>query len=204
MIDPPAPARPIEASPLIDFLAYGADRLLIGRLRMDADRLTDLLNEHDEYEIRDVVTERLSDGLTTDARSLTVARGDLLVVQVAGPRGDPDRRRRTTAYPLAVQVGPFRVRGQLHERPGQDPAAVILRRGPMVPLTDAWLDRPLAGERDIQRLGTVVLNRDHIDSVIATWDDSSAWLGPEPVDGPAESTWSASHGQAIEIFDRDR
>jgi len=182
------PAAPLGR--IIEFLAYGDDCLLAGRLRLQGDRLTDQLNEHDEFEIVDLVAERLSDGLAAESPALLVARHELLLVQAAGPRGDPERRHRTRAYPVAVQVGPYRVRGQLHAMPGVDPEVVIHRRGPMVPLTEAWIERQVGAEWDEFRIGTVVLNRDRMDWVVATWDDSSRWVErePEPASDPLGST----------------
>jgi len=168
------PAVPLGR--IVEFLAYGDDCLMVGRLRLHGDRLTDQLNEHDEYEIVDLVAERLSDGHAAESPTLLVARHELLLVQAAGPRGDPERRHRTRAYPVAVQVGPYRVRGQLHAMPGVDPEVVIHRRAPMVPLTEAWIERQVGTEWDEHRIGTVVLNRDRMDWVVATWDDSSRWV----------------------------
>jgi hypothetical protein len=170
---------PVPLGRIIEFLAYGDDSLLMGRLRLDGDRLTDQLNAQDEYEIVDLVVERLSDGHAAESSTLLVARHELLLVRADGPRGHPDRRQRTRAYPVAVQVGPYRVRGQLHAMPGVDPEVVIHRRAPMVPLTEAWVERQVGAEWDEHRIGTVVLNRDRMDWVVATWDDSSRWIERE-------------------------
>jgi len=166
-------------SPLVDFLAYGDDSLVVGRIRLTRSRMTDLLNEGTVLELTDVVVERLSDGQAFELRDLPIARDELILVQAAGPRGDAALRQRTRAYPVAVTVGPYRVRGQLHAIPGEDPLAAIHHRPPMVPLTDAWVDRPEgggAGEGEARRLGTVVLNRDRMRRFEVTWDDSSGWI----------------------------
>jgi hypothetical protein len=170
----------------IEFLAYGEDCVLLGRLRMTGDRLTDQLNAQDEYEVLDLVAERLTDGYAAEVPALLIARSELLLVQAAGPRGDANRRHRTRAYPIAAQLGPYRVHGQLHAPPGVDPEVVIHRRAPMVPLTDAWIERPVGDDRELQRIGTVVLNRDKMDWVMSTWDDSSTWRA-DPVTS-AETT----------------
>lgn len=170
----------------VEFLAYGEDCVLLGRLRMTGDRLTDQLNAQDEYEVLDLVAERLTDGFASEVPALLIARNELLLVQATGPRGDANRRLRTRAYPIAAQLGPYRVHGQLHARPGVDPEVVIHRRAPMVPLTDAWIERPVGDDRELQRIGTVVLNRDNMDWVMSTWDDSSTWrteLPPYPDEG---------------------
>ena len=183
--EPDLPPSDDAASPLgrsVEFLAYGDDCMLVGRLRMTGDRLTDQLNAQDEYEVLDLVAERLTDGFSAEVPALLVARNELLLVQVAGPRGDANRRLRTRAYPIAAQLGPYRVHGQLHARPGVDPEVVIHRRAPMVPLTDAWIERPVGADRELQRIGTVVLNRDMMDWVMSTWDDSSTWRTQLPAD----------------------
>jgi hypothetical protein len=176
----PMPSAPVGDSVpttrTVEFLAYGEDCLLVGRLRLGADRMTDLLNERETFDVLDIVVEQLDDGRSATAPELTVSRDELLLVQVAGPRGDASRRIRTRGYPVAAQVGPYRVRGHLHAMPGVDPTTVIHHRAPMVPLTDAWLDRPLGTERDLQHVGTVVINRDRMDWVVASWEDSSRWL----------------------------
>jgi hypothetical protein len=163
-------------STIVGFLAYSDDCLLIGRLRLPSGRLTDLLNEQEAFEVLDVSAERLRDGYVASAPALLVERRELLLVQVAGPRGDPAHRRRTRAFPIAAQVGPYRVRGLLHAGQGQDPVAAIRHGQPMVPLTDAWIERPVGDDRDVQSIGTVALNRDHVDWAVETWDDSSRWL----------------------------
>lgn len=170
------------SGPLVEFVAYSVDCLLAGRLRLSSDRLTDLLNAQDEYELVDLIAERLSDGEAASVPALRVPRDELLLVQASGPRGDANRRHRTRPYMVAAKVGPYRVRGQLHAMPGVDPEVVIHRRGPMVPLTEAWLERPVGEERDLYRIGTVVLNRDKMDWVMSTWDDSSEWLDADPTE----------------------
>lgn len=191
--DPPDPTSivAVPAGRDVDFVAYGDDCLLVGRLRLDGDRLTDLLNERSEYEIRDLVVERLSDGYAAQAEHLLVARDELLLVQANGPRGDLHRRLRTRGYPVAAQVGPYRVRGVLHAMPGMDPTLVIYRRAPMVPLTDAVIERPVGLEQELQSLGTVVVNRDRVEWVVPTWDDAPHWRELELQERPEEPAGGA-------------
>ncbi|MEA2578933.1 MAG: hypothetical protein QOD78_2521, partial [Chloroflexota bacterium] len=54
-----APARSLL--PLLEFVAYAEDCVLYGRVRLAAERLTDMLNTHDEFELVDVMVERLDD-----------------------------------------------------------------------------------------------------------------------------------------------
>lgn len=177
----PAADTTSPAGRSVEFLAYGEDCVLLGRLQMTGDRLTDQLNAQDEYEVLDVVAERLTDGFASEVSALLVARDELFLVQATGPRGDANRRQRTRAYPVAAKLGPYRVHGQLHAPPGVDPEVAIHHRAPMVPLTDAWIERPVGADRELQRIGTVVLNRDRMDWVMSTWDDSSTWRAQDPV-----------------------
>jgi hypothetical protein len=50
--------------------------------------------------------------------------------------------------------------------PGADPVQAIRRREPMVPLTDAWIEFSLDGDRQRRRVGTVVVNRELIDWIV--------------------------------------
>lgn len=155
-----------DTGPILDFAAYGEDCLLSGRIRMPADRLTDMLNDHDELELIDVLVEGLADGRSAEAPSIVVTRDDLLLVQATGPRGNQGRRHRTRPHPVALQVGPYHVRGYLHALPGSDAVAAITRRKPMVPLTDAWVDYDSAHGHQRHRSGTVVVNREQMDWIV--------------------------------------
>lgn len=166
--EPPAADDPSQAPvllPLVEFVAYAEDCILYGRVRLAADRLTDMLNEHDEFELVDVMVERL-DGLgAVDVREVLVRRNELLLVHATGPRGNQARRTRTREHPLAICIGPYEVRGDLHAFPGHDPLLTIRRRKSMVPVTDAWIEYETGSERRRLRVGALVVNRDQIDSV---------------------------------------
>ena len=55
------------------FVAYGEDCILSGRTILDGDRLTDMLNEHDEYALIGVMVERLDGGQPMQVAELVVA-----------------------------------------------------------------------------------------------------------------------------------
>ncbi len=169
--DSPIPAQPLSAPPPeIEFAAYTADCRLVGHIRMDAGRLTDLLNQHDEYELIDVQVEDLSGDRAVEAKQVVVTRDELLLVHAVGPRGDRGRRVRTRQHPLAMQVGPYQVRGYLHALPGVDPVTSIRSRKPMIPLTDAWVEFESAAGPRRQRFQTVLVNRDQIDWIVPLAD----------------------------------
>lgn len=161
-------ARPTQQ---VEFVAYGEDCLLSGMVRMETDRLTDMLNDHDEYLLVDVLVESLTEERAVEVKEVLVRRDELLLIHATGPRGDQDRRHRTRSHPVAIQMGPYHIRGYLHALPGADPVQSIRRRKPMVPLTDAWIEFPSATGRQRRRVGAVVVNREQIDWIVPAVDD---------------------------------
>lgn len=145
--------------PLVGFAAFAADKRVFGWVRLGADRLTDLLNAHEEVRLVHVDVEDLRTGETRAVDQVVVQRRDLVAVQASGPRGDPNRRQRTRAHPLAVQSGPYLITGFLHAAPGVAPLADVAARPPMVPLTSACVEYWADGARRRQWVGTIVFNR---------------------------------------------
>ena len=163
------PARALL--PLVEFVAYAEDCILYGRVRLAADRLTDMLNAHDEFDLVDVMVERLDGQGAVEVKEVIVRRDELLLVHATGPRGSQARRTRTREHRLAIRIGPYEVRGDLHAFPGHDPLLTIRRRRPMVPITDAWIEYVAGGERRRRRVGALVVNRDEIDTVALAIDE---------------------------------
>lgn len=163
-VDAPAP-RP-TLPPEVEFIGYAEDCLFRGHVRMNADRLSDLLNDHDEYQLVDVLVEDLAGDRTIQLRDIVIARDELLLVQVVGPRGDRGRRVRTRQHPLAMQVGPYQVRGYLHALPGIDAVSSFRHRRPMVPLTEAWIEYRHGDTHQRRQVATVVVNRQQVDWVV--------------------------------------
>jgi hypothetical protein len=165
------PSDVARATQQVEFVAYGEDCILSGMVRMEADRLTDMLNDHDEYLLVDVLVESLAVERAVEVREVLVSRDELLMVHATGPRGNEDRRHRTRSHPVAIQMGPYHVRGYLHALPGADPVQAIRRRKPMVPLTDAWIEFPSVAGRQRRRVGALVVNREQIDWIVPAVDD---------------------------------
>jgi hypothetical protein len=163
-LDAPGPVV-APAAPMVDLFAYAEDCILSGRIAFTADRLTDVLNSHDEYTLVDVLVESLLDGHVVEQREVVIARDELLLVQIVGPRGNPEQRQRTRQHPLELQVGPYRVRGYLHTLPGSDPIASLRHRRAMVPFTEVSVEHSIAGVAQRRHLSAVLVNRDQIDSV---------------------------------------
>lgn len=185
--DPPAPAL----APEVEFMGYADDCVLTGHIRLDAARLTDLLNDHDEFELVDVHVESLIGDKIIEVRDVTVGRDELLAVHALGPRGERGRRVRTRQHPLAMKAGPYRVRGYLHALPGTDPISSFRHRRPMVPLTEAWIEYDLGAEPQRRRATTLVVNRQQIDWVVEAIDDE--------VDMP-DLTITSDHGPLAKDF----
>lgn len=168
-------------APEVEFVAYGEDCRVFGHIRLTADRLTDLLNEHEEYLLVDVLVERLADGAVFEAKEVLVPRDELLAVHASGPRGSPGRRTRARPFPIAVRVGPYTIRGHFHALPGTDPIASFRRRKPMVPLTEAWIEYQLGGNLHQGRAGTLIVNR-HLCEWVQLVDDEEVALPELPVE----------------------
>lgn len=157
-------------APQLEFLAYAEDCVLAGWIRLTTERLTDLLNSHDEYELVDVRAEGFDTAEAMEVRSVIVPRSDLSLVQAVGPRGPRDRRLRTRQHPIAVQVGRYQVRGYLHALPGADPILSFQRRGAMVPLTNASIEFSHGGTVQRRSAATVIVNRQRVDWVAQALD----------------------------------
>lgn len=151
--------------PAVEFVAYAEDCVLTGRVRLAAERLTDMLDDHDEIVMYDVLAEPLDGSAGVEVSELLVRRDEIVLAHGSGPRGSVARRRRTRQHPLAIGLGRFQVHGYVHALPGSDPLTAIRRRRSMIPLTDAWIEYQVDGERQRRRVGAVLLNRDHIESI---------------------------------------
>jgi hypothetical protein len=163
--DGPDPLPAIEIGPLVDFVAYGQDCTLSGQIRLGTERLTDLLNGNDPWQLVDVMAESFDGVELVEIKEVEVPREEILMVHATGPRGSNEQRHRTNLHPVIMRVGRFRIRGYLHARPGLDPLHVIARSRPMVPLTDASIEYEHHGFRERRRVGTILVNRDRIDVI---------------------------------------
>ncbi len=157
------PAEAATPADEIDFVAYAQDCVLSGRLRMDDVRLSDMLNAQTEYVLTDVSVERLDGGPSMTVDKLTVARDEVYIVHASGPRGDVSRRHRTAPQHVALNMGPYQVRGFFHALPGTDPATSIRRRKAMVPLTNARIEYEIDIDHCEVRVAALIVNRELMD-----------------------------------------
>jgi hypothetical protein len=158
--------------PFIRFAAYVANRRVFGWVRLHEDRLTDLLNAHEELHLLDVGLESLPNGWPGTIDEVVIHRRDLIAVQASGPRGDAARRQATRTHAIAIQSGCYLICGYLHVPPGADPLASARTRPVMIPLTDASIEYWVHGKREHQATGTIIVNRDSADWIrVVTHDD---------------------------------
>jgi hypothetical protein len=146
-------------TPLVGFEAFLPAQRVYGWVRLDADRLTDLLNTHDLVRLENVHVEDLRDGNTVGADETLLPRSELIAVIASGPRGDPSRRRGTRRFSVVVESGIYRIGGHVHVPFGMEPEARLQDGGPMVPLTGAWLEYYSGDQYRREVLETVIINR---------------------------------------------
>ena len=146
-------------TPLVGFEAFLSAQRVFGWVRLDADRLTDLLNAHELLHLENVHVEDLRDGSTIAADETLLPRSEIIAVIASGPRGDPGRRAMTQRHAVAVESGIYRIGGCVHATAGVDPETRWRSGGPMVPLTEAWIEYR-SGDRSCRDiLDTVIFNR---------------------------------------------
>lgn len=157
------PLDPVPV-PTVSLTLYTGDSLAFGYLPLSAGRVTDLMNDHEEFEFVDTYLQSLDDGHGLALRSVSIARDEIFVAAVAGPRGDPKLRTRTRPIPIEMRLGPYGVWGNIHVVSGTDPLISFRNRRTMVPLTEATVEWDSADGRRIARWDTVVVNR-----LLADW-----------------------------------
>jgi hypothetical protein len=161
----------VSEAPLVRFSAYAAHHRIFGWVRLRADRLTDLLNSHDELLLSDVEIEDLDDGTRRHEDSDRIAIRDLVAVHASGPRGDDALRHRTRAHAIVIRADSYLMAGHLHVEPGVDPIESLRSRPSMVPLTDAWIEYWPDGSPRRHGVGTIIVNRGAVDTIDLVTDD---------------------------------
>lgn len=147
----------------VEFISFADDCRIYARLELEGRRLTDALNDASEVRLTGVLMESLEDGHAVELTELVVTRDDLYAVVGTGGRGAANRRIRTRAHPVEMKLGGYLVSGNIHTRPGSDPLAGVLRRAPMVPLTDARIHFSRDGEPQSCEFDALIVNRDHVE-----------------------------------------
>ncbi len=155
----------VAAPPELEFFAYGEDGRLSGRIRLEASRISDILNAYDEYLLQDVLATSYADRTELRLPEILVRRDELLLVHASGPRGDENLRTRTVERGMTMKLGRYLVSGNMHAPRGIDPLLDFRRRREMVPLTDAVIEFVSPDGPIFEAAGTVVVNRALVDWV---------------------------------------
>src|SRR3954447_22826364 len=183
-------ARPTSANAesAVEFVAFAEGCRLSGWTRLEGERLTDMLNGYETFDLVDVLGQPFDQSESASVTSLQVSRNELVAVYAHGPRGNPGRRQRTRPYPIAFKSGRVLVCGYVHTLPGADALAAISRRPPMLPLTDAVIEYRLGGEFHRGRADVVVVNRPNAD-----------WISPWTADDrePPELVATTATGRLL-------
>jgi hypothetical protein len=162
---------------LLPFIGYALGRRFIGYVECEGERLTDLLNRTESIVVRETFVESFEDDTVTNLGDGEVDRSILYAVEATGGRGEIARRIHTIRHRLQVQLGPYTALGLLHALPGQMPLPQLHAHGPMIPLSDATIGFASRGGLQLRDVGTLIVNRDHLDWVRANEDDASAFPG---------------------------
>jgi hypothetical protein len=159
----------------IVFEAFAEDCTITGRVTMFGERLTDFLNGQNRFRLNHVVCHSLTDGHEVSVDSLSIERSDLLVVVANGPRGSEKQRISMQTARLQVHIGPYLILGRLHTEPGSDVMASVLKREPMIPLTNVTIAYEHAGAIVARDLPTVIVNRMLVDWITPTSDAATVF-----------------------------
>jgi hypothetical protein len=164
-------------------VAWAGDCRVRGEVDLPEGRLSDQVNDGDLLTFFGATLESLEDGHEVMLDELEVERRELHLIAADGRQGDPIRRTRTITDPVRLEIGPFRVTGNLHRHPASQPMAALSRHARFVPMTDATLDL-LDGSRPSEELPVLLVNRALVRkheplAGIPVWADDTAadtWL----------------------------
>jgi hypothetical protein len=156
----------------IEFMGFSGDCIVYGRMTLTADRLTDELNAAESFRLEGVTLEDIGDGHAIVLPELVVDQADLFAAIATGPRGNESRRVRTRTVRMQLSLGPFMVLGNLHTQPGADPLTSVMRRSPMIPLTNATIAFAREGFVIARDAETLLVNRNLADQIRPTGDEA--------------------------------
>ncbi len=170
------------------FTAYAGDCLVRGFLDLaDGVRLTDYLNESESIALSRATLRALDDGRFVEAGDVVLDRHEVFACEAQAAPGDTQMRIRTRTTEIQVELGPYVVLGLLHAPSAGDPLLAWSRRKQMVPLTDASVTFPFAGNQRKVSSQVLIINRSLVGSVERTKYERSKIddMGIGPVDSRA-------------------
>jgi hypothetical protein len=184
-------------------VAWAEDCRVRGDVDLVEGRISDQLNDGGLLTFHGATLKSLDDSHAVVVEELEVERRELHLVEVEGRRGDPTRRLRTVEELVELQLGPFRVIGNVHRSPSAQPLAALSRWVRFIPVTDALVVVNGRGG-DPLRMDVVLVNRDRVEkseplTVIPIHPDddwSGAEAGPDAASGAAPDTRAAPNRPA--------
>jgi hypothetical protein len=167
----------------IEFVGFAGDCTISGKMTMFGERLTDFMNGQERFRVHHLECESLEDGHRVALDSVSIERNDLLAVVANGPRGNEKQRVPVEMNRLQISIGPYLVLGHLHSAPGTDAVASVLKREPMIPLTDATIAYEVAGAIVARDVPTIIVNRQLVDWISPT-TDAATFFPDIPIRSP--------------------
>ncbi len=159
---------------LVPFIGYAQNRRFIGYVESSGERMADMLNRTESVVIRQAFVESFEDDTVMNLGDGEIERSILYAVEASNTQAE-ERRIRPVRPRLELQMGPYRALGILPA--GQLPLPYVVQHGPMLLLSDATLAFAGRGSLTLRDVGTLVVNRDHVDWVRAGEDEAAAFPG---------------------------
>jgi hypothetical protein len=159
----------------VDFLGFAGDCTISGKTTMFGERLTDFLNGQERFRVHHVELESLEDGHKVQVDSVSIMRDDLYAVVATGPRGAEKQRIELQTNRLQMSIGPYLILGRLHVKHGDDAMASVLKREPMIPLTDVTIAYEMAGTFVTRDVRTIIVNRMLVEWISPTPDSTTVF-----------------------------
>jgi hypothetical protein len=155
-------------------VAWAGDCRVRGEVELDEGRLSDQVNEGELLTFFGATLEALEDGHVVVVDELEVERRELHLIAADGRQGDPARRLRTILDPVRLEIGPFRVTGNLHRSPASPHLAALTRHQRFIPVTDAQVE-VLDGATPAENLAVLLVNRELVRAHEAL-DEIPVWM----------------------------
>jgi hypothetical protein len=145
----------------LPFIGYAGDCVIRGRIDLpDETRLSDFINHEEVLRIRAASLFALEDGRVVKAGDIEMALDELFAVEAPRRGVGSAQRVRTRAARVQFELGPYQALGHVHAPAAGDPFASVVRRKPMIPLTEATLSLVYAGRSHMRDIAVLIVNRD--------------------------------------------
>jgi hypothetical protein len=167
----------------IEFVGFAEDCTISGKMTMFGERLTDFMNGQERFRVHHLECESLEDGHRVELDSVSLERNDLLAVVANGPRGNEKQRLPLETNRLQISIGPYLILGHIHSLPGVDAVSSVLKREPMIPLTNATIAYEVAGAIVARDIPTIIVNRLLVDWISPT-TEAATFFPDVPIRSP--------------------